>query len=39
MDDCAVLAQLGVDCQQGYLFSAPTTRPYWAIKPENRKTG
>ena len=38
-DDSAVLAQLGVDCQQGYLFGAPTTRPYWSMKPENRKTG
>lgn len=38
-DDSAVLVQLGVDCQQGYLFGAPTTRPYWSMKPENRKTG
>ena len=38
-DGSAVLAQLGVDCQQGYLFGAPTTLPYWSIKPENRKTG
>lgn len=38
-DDSAVLAQLGVDCQQGYLFGAPTTRPYWSMKPKNRKTG
>lgn len=28
-DDMHTLIELGVDCLQGYYFSAPTTRPYW----------
>lgn len=28
-EDAAVLSQIGVDCLQGYLFGAPTTRPAW----------
>ncbi len=27
--DAAVLAEMGVDCLQGYYFAAPTTRPGW----------
>lgn len=38
-DDSDMLASLGVDCQQGFLFGSPTTRPYWSIRPENRKSG
>jgi EAL domain-containing protein (putative c-di-GMP-specific phosphodiesterase class I) len=38
-EDCEVLRQAGVDCQQGYLFGGPTTRPYWDTKPESRKSG
>ncbi|SFS64533.1 EAL domain, c-di-GMP-specific phosphodiesterase class I (or its enzymatically inactive variant) [Sulfitobacter marinus] len=38
-EDCEVLRQLGVDCQQGYLFGGPTTRPYWAINPDKQKSG
>lgn len=30
-DDSALLTDLGVDCQQGFLFGAPTTRPYWTL--------
>lgn len=30
------LASIGVDCMQGYLFGAPTTKPRWAEK--QRKT-
>lgn len=28
-EDAAVLAEMGVDCLQGYYFAAPTTRPAW----------
>lgn len=28
-DDCALLTEMGVDCLQGYYFSAPTTQPAW----------
>ena len=27
--DAEILSQIGVDCLQGYLFGAPTTRPDW----------
>ena len=30
------LAEIGVDCMQGYLFGAPTTSPSWAQKPKKR---
>jgi len=32
-EDAALLAQMGVDCLQGYYFAAPTTRPAW-LHPE-----
>ena len=35
--DSRCLAQIGVDCQQGYYFGAPTVRPPWARK-ERRGT-
>ena len=28
-EDAAWLAEIGVDCQQGYLFGAPSTTPPW----------
>lgn len=28
-EDAATLTEMGVDCLQGYLFSAPITRPKW----------
>lgn len=28
-EDAAILADIGVDCMQGYYFGIPTTRPYW----------
>lgn len=30
-EDAEVLRQIGVDCLQGYLFGAPTTRPDWLM--------
>lgn len=35
-EDMLTLIELGVDCLQGYLFSAPTTRPDW-MQPEIRR--
>lgn len=35
--DAAWLAQLGVDCVQGHLYGAPTTRPPWTISRAARK--
>ncbi|KMW59905.1 putative cyclic di-GMP phosphodiesterase, EAL domain protein [Candidatus Rhodobacter oscarellae] len=37
-EDAAFLTQLGVDCMQGYLFGAPTTKPHW-IKAGDRRVG
>lgn len=34
-EDSAVLAELGIDCQQGYHFGAPTISPPW--RPVSRK--
>jgi EAL domain-containing protein (putative c-di-GMP-specific phosphodiesterase class I) len=28
-EDAALLTEMGIDCLQGYYFSAPTTRPDW----------
>jgi EAL domain-containing protein (putative c-di-GMP-specific phosphodiesterase class I) len=36
-DDASLLLALGVDCQQGFLYGAPTTQPYWQSTPEERK--
>lgn len=36
-EDAAVLSELGVDCLQGYYFSAPTTRPEWLRDHAMRK--
>ena len=38
-EDVAVLAQMGVDCLQGYYFAAPTTRPGWLNSARERKAG
>lgn len=37
-DDAEALSALGVDCQQGYYYAAPTTSPEWADEPEFRKS-
>lgn len=37
-EEAEYLRQIGVDCQQGYLFAAPTVKPPWA-RPEMAKTG
>ncbi|WP_089421045.1 EAL domain-containing protein [Pseudosulfitobacter pseudonitzschiae] len=37
--DADVLASLGVDCLQGYLHGAPTTRPGWKTPAEIRAAG
>ncbi|WP_205389854.1 EAL domain-containing protein [Sulfitobacter sp. SK011] len=37
--DAAVLTEMGVDCLQGYYFSAPTTRPSWLRNPAIRSSG
>lgn len=38
-EDAAYLAELGIDCLQGYHFGAPTTRPVWHDEREVRMTG
>lgn len=38
LEDAQYLQALGVDCQQGYLFGAPTVNPVWAPSPQ-RQTG
>lgn len=38
--DARLLAEIGVDCLQGYLYGVPTTRPRWPEFPEAlRSTG
>lgn len=37
--DAQVAAQLGIDCLQGYYYSAPTTRPEWLHDDRRRQTG
>lgn len=39
-EDAATLAEIGVDCLQGYHFGAPTTSPRWRDFPQGmRRTG
>lgn len=38
-EDAAVLAEMGVDCLQGYYFAAPTTRPDWMQNNSLKATG
>lgn len=35
-EDASLLAQMGVDCLQGYYFSAPTTQPEWLQSGQRR---
>jgi EAL domain-containing protein (putative c-di-GMP-specific phosphodiesterase class I) len=35
-EDAACLAQMGVDCLQGYYFAAPTVQPEWLRKSQDR---
>lgn len=37
--DAAVLTEMGIDCLQGYYFSAPTTRPSWLQNNRPRAAG
>jgi EAL domain-containing protein (putative c-di-GMP-specific phosphodiesterase class I) len=37
--DAQFVTQLGIDCLQGFFFSAPTTRPDWAAPPGQRRAG
>lgn len=37
-EDAALLEQMGVDCLQGYYFSAPTTQPEW-LRSGQRRAG
>ncbi|MEH6673615.1 MAG: EAL domain-containing protein [Sulfitobacter sp.] len=36
-EDSSLLHSLGVDCQQGFLYGAPTTQPFWHKSTELRK--
>ncbi|QUJ75556.1 EAL domain-containing protein [Sulfitobacter albidus] len=38
-DDAACVAEIGVDCLQGYYFAAPTTRPDWMRETQMRAAG
>lgn len=38
-EDAALLANMGVDCLQGYYFAAPTTRPSWLQGNAKRAAG
>jgi len=37
--DARLVTRLGVDCLQGYYFSAPTTQPGWAQPQQQTRTG
>jgi EAL domain-containing protein (putative c-di-GMP-specific phosphodiesterase class I) len=36
-EEAKYLAEIGVDCMQGYFFGAPSTQPPWRV-PANRRT-
>jgi len=36
-EDANLAALIGIDCLQGYYFSAPTTRPDWILGDEKRR--
>lgn len=36
-EDAEYLAQLGIDCLQGYCFGAPTTMPPWRVLAEKKR--
>ncbi len=38
-EDAVILNQIGVDCLQGYLFGAPTTRPIWMPEAAQNRRG
>jgi len=38
-EEAAFLAEIGVDCLQGYLFGRPTTQPNWTTARAARKAG
>jgi len=38
-EDAAFLTTIGIDCMQGYLFGAPTTRPHWSSHCAERAAG
>lgn len=35
-EDADFLASIGVDCLQGYLYGAPTTKPNWVVNPDRQ---
>ena len=38
-EEACYLAEIGIDCLQGYYFGAPTTNPHWTVAADRRKTG
>lgn len=38
-EDAAYLTGIGIDCMQGYLFGAPSIRPYWLNADATRRAG
>jgi len=38
-EDAEYLVSVGVDCMQGYYFSAPTVSPWWLIDARRRNAG
>lgn len=38
-EDAEFLADIGIDCMQGYFFGAPTTNPNWVKAGERRRAG
>ena len=38
-EEAAFLAEIGIDCLQGYYLGRPTTRPHWTPAENARKTG
>jgi EAL domain-containing protein (putative c-di-GMP-specific phosphodiesterase class I) len=38
LPDSLWLARIGVDCQQGYFFGAPTIQAPWKESPRSRTT-
>ena len=37
--DAQILADLGIDCMQGYFFGVPTIKPYWTRQADISRTG
>ncbi len=38
-EDAEFLAEIGIDCMQGYFFGSPTTRPNWFRSPAAKHAG